>query len=152
MNAIWLALIPALGGIIGAVGTIMIARWQQKGQSQVFLTQKVDEIIDERVSEMKADRDNFKTQLEQAWQERNQLSVEQMKMRETVASLKTKIQDIELHRAQALTRMRHEVNAIGRKNTVLLAKNAELETQLNLLQQENQQLRQQINELQQRPD
>lgn len=150
MSAFWVAFLPAASGIIAAIGTILIARWTQEGQQKVFLTEKVDEIVDERVAELKADRDAIKTELKLAEQERHKLFSEQGKLRESNALLRSKISEIQLHREQAINRMRRELSASIQKNTVLLAKCSELETQLNLSMQENQQLRQQINELQQR--
>ncbi len=154
MSGIWLALIPALSGIIGAVGTIIIARWQHQGQQQqhqnqqqIFLTQKIDEIVDERVAEIRADRDEVKQQLRRADKERQRLFDEQMGLKESNAILKAKMNEIQLHREQAINRMRAEVAEYNKKNTLLMAKNIELEAQLALLRQENERLKHDFAEL-----
>lgn len=154
MTGIWLTLIPALSGIIAAVGTIVIAGWQHKGQQQqqqnqqqVFLTQKIDEIVDERVAEIRADRDEVKAQLRRADKERQRLFDEQMALKESNAILKAKMNEIQLHREQAINRMRAEVAEFSKKNTLLMAKNIELESQLALIRQENEKLKCAFDEL-----
>lgn len=149
MSSLALALIPALAGIIGAIGTILIARWTQQGQQKVFLTEKVDEIVDERVAELRADRDAVRAELRVGEEERQRLFEGQFKLREANAILKSKITEIQLHREQAINRMRRELSAFQDKNTALFAKNAEMEAQIQFLQQENQKLRQQIHDVQQ---
>lgn len=136
MNTVLVTLISAGAAIIGAIGTILIARWQHEGNQRVFMTQKIDEIVDERVAEMRADRDEFKKQLQVGEEERRRLFQNQSSLREANALLKSKINEIQLQREQAINRMRRELNHALEKNTVLFAKNAELETQISLLQTE----------------
>lgn len=132
MSAILTALIASSAAIVSAVGTILVSRQQEKHKQQVFLTEKVDEIIDERVSELRADRDRLKIEADHGWQERNRLSLEVLALQQEMAVLKTKLHEIELHRAQAITRMRHEVRIYSERYMVLLTENAELRTKLGM--------------------
>nr|WP_290226319.1 hypothetical protein [Trichocoleus desertorum] len=144
--------VPALAGIITAGGTILTFRWQEETkrkkderENQVTLINKVDELVDERMAESRADRNEMKTQLRQAEKERRKLAEEQATLKEANAILKSQISEIQLHREQAINRMRQEVNVLFDKKTVLTAENAELRTQLESLAEENSRLRQQIN-------
>lgn len=132
LTALLNTLAPVLSGIIGAIGAILIARWQEEGKSQVFLTEKVDEIVDERVSELRAERDQLRAEMQQAWQERNQLSLQLLSLREEIAVLRNKQKELELHRQQAITRMRHEIKAYSERYLILLTENTELRLKLGM--------------------
>ena len=156
----------AAAGIVGAFGTIVIARWQEDtkrqseaGKNKLDLMAKLDEMVDERVAEIRADRDQLKREVEeakkdreQAKKERNQIGEELFAMHREIAVLKAENEEIKLHRTQALNRMRDEVNEFNRRNMALTGENAELKTQVSFLMEENKQLRQQINDLQQCPN
>ena len=148
--------VPALAGIISAAGTILTIRWQEETkrkkderENQITIWNKVDEIVDERVDEIRADRDEMKLQLRQGEKERKRLAEDQAKLKEGNAILKSQISEIQLHREQAINRMRHEVNSLVEKHTILLAEKAELQIQVDLLRQEAQELRQQLCDVQQ---
>jgi chromosome segregation ATPase len=149
-------ILPAVSSIITAAGTIITLRWQEETkrkqherENQITMLDKVDELVDERLAESRADRAEMKGQLRQAEKERKRLAEEQISLKEANAVLRSQISEIQLHREQAINRMRQELNALGDKNTVLLAQNVELETQLTALQRENQQLRQQLADVRQ---
>jgi|GEM_PF-5120324 len=150
-------IVPALASIITATGTIFTLRWQEETkrkqherENQITIWNKVDEIVDERVAEIRADRDEVKAQLKEGERERRRLAEDQAKLKEANAILKSQISEIQLHREQAINRMRQELGSLHEKNTILLAEKAELQTQLGLLRQENQELRQELN-VQQQP-
>lgn len=154
-------LVPALASIITAAGTILTFRWQEETkrkkderENQITIWNKVDEIVDERVAEIRADRDEVKAQLKTGEKERRRLAEEQSKLKEGNAILKSQISEIQLHREQAINRMRQEVNVLADKKAVLTAENAELRTQVEFLTEENKRLRQQIScsdDVQQQP-
>jgi chromosome segregation ATPase len=145
-------IVPALASIITATGTIFTLRWQEETkrkqherENQITIWNKVDEIVDERVAEIRADRDEVKAQLKEGERERRRLAEDQAKLKEANAILKSQISEIQLHREQAINRMRQELGSLHEKNTILLAEKVELQTQLGLLRQENQELRQELN-------
>jgi FtsZ-binding cell division protein ZapB len=151
--------VPALASIITASGTILTFRWQEESkrkkderENQITLWNKVDEIVDERVRELREDRDRIKKEADQAYQDRNRLSTEVLQMQREIAILKSKQQESELHKQQAMTRMRHEVGVFSSRNTALTAENSELKTQVEFLLQESKQLRQQLSDVQQCPN
>lgn len=144
--------VPALASIITAAGTIFTFRWQEETkrkkderENQITLIHKVDELVDERMAESRADRNEMKAQLRQAEKERRKLAEEQANFKQENAILKSQISEIQLHREQAINRMRQEVNSLFNKNAILTAENAELRTQVEFLTEENKRLRQQIN-------
>lgn len=123
---------PALAGIISAVGTIVIARWQEQGKNQVFMTQKVDEIVDERVSELKAERDRLQAEIERFYEIREKLTEQLIQNRERIKSLENNYHELQLQRNQAMTRMRHEITEYGRRYTILLTENTQFRLQLGM--------------------
>jgi len=155
----------AAAGIITALGTVIVARWQEEskrqseaGKNKLDLLAKVDEMVDERVAELRADRDQLKSEAEEARRdreaakkERNQIADELFTMQREIAVLKAENEEVKLHRTQAINRMREELNEFNRRNMALTGENAELKTQVSFLMEENKQLRQQINDLQQCP-
>src|SRR6478672_7735201 len=121
-------IVPALASIITATGTIFTLRWQEETkrkqherENQITIWNKVDEIVDERVAEIRADRDEVKAQLKEGERERRRLAEDQAKLKEANAILKSQISEIQLHREQAINRMRQELGSLNEKNTILLA-------------------------------
>lgn len=150
---------PVAASIITAVGTILTFRWQEESKrkkderdNQMNIWKMVDEVVDERVAELRADRDQQKKEAEEAKKERNQIASELFGLHREVAVLKAENEEIKLHRTQAINRMREELNEFGRRNMALTAENAELKTQLDFLHKENQELKQQLAHVQQQPD
>lgn len=128
----WDLLWPALAGIISAVGTIFIAKWQEEGKNQIFMTQKVDEIVDERVSELKTERDRLQAEIERFYEIREKLTEQLIQNRERIKSLENNYHELQLQRNQAITRMRHEIGEYGKRYTTLLAENTQLRIQLGM--------------------
>jgi chromosome segregation ATPase len=150
---------PVAASVITAFGTILTFRWQEESkrkkddrENQLTIWSKVDEIVDERVKELRSDRDQLKKEAEEAKKERNQVSSELYALQREVAVLKSENEEIKLHRTQSINRMRQELNEFGRRNTALTAENAEMKTQLDFLHRENQELKQQLAHVQQQPD
>lgn len=148
---------PVAASVITALGTIVTFRWQEETKrkqhdrdTQLLLWQKVDEVVDERVAEIRKDRDEVKKQLRKGQEERERLFSEQSGLKESNAILKSTISDLQLQREQAINRMRRELNSALEKNTVLFARNADLEAQILMLQQENALLLQELSNVQQR--